>query len=362
VPPGESSLRLASFPVPGDDPPAYIELLHAAVAERGIRHVRAARLGPRLARESRDRPDVVHLHWIEYLVRGPGSGPRALARSGARTARLAAGLRLLRRHGVGIVWTVHNLQPHESSYPRLEAAAVRATAQSAHRLIVHSNHARKRVAEAYGQDAKLTVIPHGNFIGSYPPPRHSREEVRAMLGLSRDAFAFLIFGQVRRYKRIPEAIAAFRALPSNDVALVVAGSAWDTGEREAVQHAAAGDPRIRLRLGFVPNEDIRELHLAVDAAVLAYHELFSSGALLLALSLGVPAVVPVVGSALEVATPPAVEPFEDGGFMQALETMTTGDHSARRAAAQAAAEGAGWQGIGERTALVYREASQEAAR
>jgi beta-1,4-mannosyltransferase len=363
VPPGDSPLRLALFPAPGPDASPYIELLHAAVADHDVRLLGPARLAPGLARPGPDRPDVVHVHWIEYLVRAQGNGPGAFARAGARTTRLIAGLSRLRRGGVGIVWTVHNLRPHESSHPRLEAAAMRAAARSAHRLIVHSNHARELVAEVYGHDAKVTVVPHGNFIGHYPAPRRSRDEARATLAVPSDAFTFLLFGQVRRYKRVPEAIAAFRSLRGDHLALVVAGSAWDPTERAAVEQAAADDPRVILRLGFVPDEEISELHLAADAAVLGYQDLFSSGALLLALSLGVPTVVPAYGSALEVATPPAVELFgDDCTLAEALEAMTTGDQAARRAAARTAAEAADWQSIGRRTAAIYRESATEAAK
>jgi glycosyltransferase involved in cell wall biosynthesis len=98
------------------------------------------------------------------------------------------------------------------------------------------------------------------------------------------------------------------------------------------------------------------LHTAADAAVVGYREVFSSAALLLALSLGLPTVVPAEGSALEVATPPAVEPFAAGRLVDALEAVQTGDAQARREAALAAARAADWEAIGRRTATIYRQA------
>jgi glycosyltransferase involved in cell wall biosynthesis len=355
-----TAVRVSSFPAPGEDAPPYIDLLHGALARHDVALLPPARLGPALARRGPRHPDAVHLHWIEYLVRADGEGLQATARATARAARLMAALATLRRRGVGVVWTVHNLRPHEARRPRLEAAAMHATARVAHRIVVHSHHARERVASVYGQREKLEVVPHGHFIGRYPPARRSRDEARAAIGLAPGSFAFLVFGQVRRYKRVPETIAAFRALRRDDVALIVAGSAWDAQERAAVERAAAGDPRIVLRLGFVPDEDVAELHLAADAAVLAYRELFSSGALLLALSLGVPTVVPAYGSALETAAAPAVQEFAEGGLADALEAMTRGDRERSYAAALAAARAADWEAIGARTAEIYRAAAREA--
>jgi beta-1,4-mannosyltransferase len=360
--PRASPLRMASFPTAEGAPPPYVQLLHGALAAHDVDLLPAARLDPSLAHAGSGRPDVVHLHWIEYIVRSGGTGAAAGIRAAVRTARLVAGLWALRRAGTAIVWTVHNLRAHESRHPRLEHAAMRATARFANTIVVHSEHARRQVESTYGHGRELQVLPHGNFTGYYPPPRRSRHELRAALGLPDETFTFLVFGQVRGYKRIPEMVAAFRQLRGADVALIVAGSAWDPIERSAVQAAADGDPRIRLRLEFVPDEEVAELHVAADAAVLGYREVFSSGALLLALSLGLPAVVPDHGSALEVAQPPAVEPFQAGRLVEALEAIRTGDQAARRAAAHAAAGAADWDAIAQRTAAIYREAVSEAAR
>jgi glycosyltransferase involved in cell wall biosynthesis len=358
--PRTAPLRMASFPTPDNPPAPYLELLHAALASHSVDLVPVARFNRSLARSGSGRPDVVHLHWIEYLVRSGGTGASADIRAAVATARLTAALWALQRTGTAIVWTVHNLRPHESGHSRLEEAAMRATARFANKIIVHSEHARRQVERTYGHRSKLQIVPHGNFAGYYPPPRRSRHELRTSLGLSDDTFTFLVFGQVRRYKRIPETVAAFRRLRGTDVALIVAGSPSDPIERAAVEEAVDDDPRIRLRLDFVPDEEVTELHLAADAAVLGYREVFSSGALLLALSLGLPAVVPDRGSALEVAGPPAVELFKSGRLGDALNAVRAGDHARRRAAAQAAGDAADWDAIGRRTAAIYREAVAEA--
>src|SRR3954469_12966718 len=60
------SLRVASFPRPGDGTHDYIDLLADPLADEGMQLLGPSRFGPSLA--GRDRPDVVHLHWIEYLM------------------------------------------------------------------------------------------------------------------------------------------------------------------------------------------------------------------------------------------------------------------------------------------------------
>jgi beta-1,4-mannosyltransferase len=342
-----AAVRMALLPSPETPPHAYIARLTSALADHEVEVVNPADV---------PAPDVVHVHWFEYMVRSDRSGVEGVARSVVRTARYALLLLRFRRMGTAIVWTVHNLAPHERAYPRLEDRAMRATARLADAIIVHSEYARSRVVETFGHAAKVHVVPLGNFLGYYPHPRRSREAVRDELGLAARTFAFLAFGQIRRYKRLPETVAAFRRLPGSNVALIVAGLAVDADEGAAIEEAAREDPRIVLRLGLVPDDEVTELHAAADAAVVGYREVFSSAALLLALSLGLPVVAPAEGSALEIATPPAVEPFEAGQLADALEAVQTGDPQARREAALAAARKADWDAIAQRTAAIYREA------
>jgi glycosyltransferase involved in cell wall biosynthesis len=339
-------LTVAPFPPPPADGSApYLELLYGALARRDV-EVKPLRSVRDAAAD--DDVDVVHLHWLEYLTRS-GQGP---ARDWVRGARLMRALRGLGRSGKRVVWTVHNLRPHERRSPRLEDAVARAALRSSDWVIAHSNYAARRVAETYGGEDRLAVVPHGNFIGFYPQAERSLEQIRAGLGVPREAFLYLAFGQLRRYKRVHDAVRAFRQVADDDARMLVAGSAWDARARDELLDAAEGDERVLLELRHVPDERVAELHHAADAVVLPYPRLFSSGALLLALSFGVPAVVPAEGGA-DVAEPPAIETFEEGDLAGALRRVREGDGRARHRAARAAAERVDWDAIADRTLELY---------
>jgi glycosyltransferase involved in cell wall biosynthesis len=81
---------------------------------------------------------------------------------------------------------------------------------------------------------------------------------------------------------------------------------------------------------------------------------FSSGALLLALSFGLPVVAPYVGTAAELVGTEAGELFRPGGLTAALGSARTADHPARAAAATAVARRYGWDRVGTETAALYR--------
>jgi beta-1,4-mannosyltransferase len=335
------ALRLAPFPAEGDAP--YLRMLHGALAERDVTVLDMGGV-PEAAGPA--DVDVVHLHWLEYLVRG------GRVRSLVRGLRLAAALRRLARSSTRLVWTAHNLRPHERRNPYVEEMVTRSALRHADTVIAHSDYAARRMTETYGVERPIEVVPHGNFVGFYPQPSRSREEARAELGLPPEGFTYLVFGQVRPYKRIPEAIAAFGAVGDPEARLVIAGAASDAALAAELKAAAAGDPRVILRLEHVPDEEVADLHQAADACVLPYRQVFSSGALLLALSLGLPAVTPWEGSA-EIAGPPAIEPFEEGRLADALRAVRRGDQAERRRAARAAAARFDWDGVADRTIELY---------
>jgi glycosyltransferase involved in cell wall biosynthesis len=197
------------------------------------------------------------------------------------------------------------------------------------------------------------VAPHGHYVGAYGEANGDRSARRHALGLPDDAFVFLVFGQLRAYKRVGDAIRAFRALESERAHLVVAGSPLSDAVRDDVVAAAGDDPRVHLRLGFVRDDEVAGLHRAADAAIVAYPEVFSSGALLLALSQGLPVVAPRESSAPEVAGPQAVEAFAPGGLTEALARASGDGAPARRDAALAAAERHSWDVTAARVRDAY---------
>ena len=76
------------------------------------------------------------------------------------------------------------------------------------------------------------MIPHPNYVGVFPIERRSRTSIRGALEIPQDAFAFLAFGQVRPYKRLPELVEAFSTLDGDDLRLIIAGKPVVTSEVE----------------------------------------------------------------------------------------------------------------------------------
>ena len=344
--------RLRVLHVPRTEAPtSYVALLSRALEAQGVRSAPPA---DSLWRLGRGRSvDVVHLHWLEFVAPSDGRPVTGLLRTLVRQARLAGGIAWLRLRGIKVVWTVHNLAPHEPVRPRLERLLGRVVSRLADRVIAHSGYARSRIQDRWGRATPVAVIPHPNYTGVFPADDRPRAEIRRSMGLPEDAFVFLAFGQVRPYKRLPELVEAFTMLDGAGLRLVIAGKPVVASEAERLRQAAAADARVVLDLRQIPDADVAGLHRAADAGVLAYRDVFSSGALMLALSQGLPVVVPDEGTAREIAGEDASESYPPGGLAAALHRMRASDAQAGTVAALAVAERYGWSRAGAETAALY---------
>jgi len=71
--------------------------------------------------------------------------------------------------------------------------------QSVDRLIVHNNASREELVKLGVDPAKISVIPHGNYLAKVPALMNP-VEARSVLGIRQDAKVALFFGQIKQVK------------------------------------------------------------------------------------------------------------------------------------------------------------------
>ena len=182
------------------------------------------------------------------------------------------------------MWTVHQVDPHERAAGGLDTLGARVLASSADVLVAHDDATAAQVHRLPGGPRQVTVVPHGSYIGVYPAG-HTRQEMKKSLESprihsrsSRSASSAATSPSISCSRRFGR--------PPFDAALVIAGNAKDPSVADAIRSAAARDPRIRFRSGFVPADGVAELFGACDVAVSARTDGGTSGSLILALSMG----------------------------------------------------------------------------
>ena len=284
-------MRVLAWPAAtGRKDSPYPFLLASALEARGVvvDEFSLRRLGT-------GRYDIVHVHWPDSILYRP-----TVREAAARVAALIPLLHVARRRGARLVWTVHNLRSHERHYPRVAATW--------HRGFLPQVDGWISLTEAGVGDATRAlprlagrphaVIPSGHFASEYPGTV-DRAEARRLLDIADEAPTVLFFGQIRGYKNVPGLIRAFRGIADSNAVLVVAGRPLSEDLADEVRAAAAGDDRIRLRLGFVDAGDVQALLRSADLVVLPYTEIFNSGSAVLAVTFACPVLVPGFGALAE---------------------------------------------------------------
>jgi glycosyltransferase involved in cell wall biosynthesis len=338
----------------------YQRLLYEHLEAHGYRVAPESWLRFRWLWRSRREVGVLHFHWPQsywHHDRGPAALrlPLSYLKLGLVAARLAAARAL----GYRVVWTVHQVYPHDVAHPRLERAGARTLAAFSHVLIAHDESTRADASRKLGRLARSTaIVPHGSYVGVYAPGR-PRDAVRAELGSAADELVFICFGNLRAYKDVSFLLDAFRATPVKEAALLVVGPAGDDGVTADVLAAAAADARVKPRLGYLPDDQVAEHFGAADVAIVARNDGGTSGAVVLALSLGVPVVAPRRPAYVELLGSERAgwlfEPGDRASLRAALERAAADGRAGRAAKAAAARERAAelnWPDIAARTAAL----------
>ncbi|MCX7826087.1 MAG: glycosyltransferase family 4 protein [Verrucomicrobiae bacterium] len=268
----------------------YNSLLYRPMAGLGVRvdEFDAGRL-------LRGGYDVLHLHWPDASL-----NLRSSMKCFVRTCLMLGLLRLARLRGTKLVWTMHNLKSHEAPHPRVERFFWRRFPRLLDGYISLSEAGRETALEQLPALQSLPgfVVPHGHYRGVYPD-EVTRAQARQQLGVSAKSPVLLYLGLIRPYKNVPHLIRTFRSLSDPEAVLMVAGKPFAPTLSEEIKSAAAGDARVRLFLGFIPDAELQRYLRAADLVVLPFTEFSNSGSALLALSFDCPILMPRKGAVEE---------------------------------------------------------------
>lgn len=298
-----------------------------------------------------------HLHWEDAVYRAE----RTEAQAEQACERFLSSAERFVAEGGRLVWTVHNLEPHDRLDPGCHDRLWRSLPRLAHAVIAHSPAAAGAVAGRCGPECPgIRVLPHGNYAAIHRAPG-SRAEGRRRLDMPDEATLFLFFGKVRAYKGVDGLIDAFDLLDREDAFLAVAGRQHESLALDGLPERTRS--RIRVRGGDVPADEVPDLFAAADFAVLPYRRILTSGSLLLAFTLRRPVIAPAFDTVAELVEDGRngilYDPHDPWGLPEALRRAASLTAGERERMAEAAGETAGrcdWGPIGDAFAAILSPA------
>lgn len=294
------------------------------------------------------RYDLVHLHWPEYLTKHNSWYLRGLS-------RLLTALWIVRIYTfkTPIVRTVHNKRPHDNLVNPIDSFLLNLLERRCRANIWMQEPALCGVP----RPTDYSVIPHGDYrpwIDRIAPrlplddpasPKHLKLPMK-----------LLCFGILKAYKNIEEPISAIRQSPDINTKFRIMGSAPDQSYIENLRTCAGADPRIEIEPGRVPDDQLISHILDSNYVIVPYPDLFNSGVVLLALSLGRPVVLrenPITRALREEFGSEWVHTYPDHFDRTVLESLFSAPPL--EATAPFWGEWRSWRSIGQRHSDLYQQ-------
>lgn len=236
--------------------------------------------------------DIIHFHWPDGYINQSG-----LLKTLQRIFVLACVIIIAKIKSARIIWTVHNIFPHDAYHPQLSASFMHWFAKRCDGLIFMSEPSQKAFFGLYNlhKIPHQAIIPHGHYRESYHVPI-DQQHAKQQLGLADNKQVLLAFGMIKPYKNIDTLIKAFNQAQPENTLLVIAGNPESRQLADSLLKLKGDNQNIHLFLTFIADEQLPVFLSAADIVILPYKNIFNSGALLLALSFNKPVIAPRIGA------------------------------------------------------------------
>lgn len=290
----EAPVVLGYHPVARMNP--FQALLYRSAFERGFAPVplysRSSFESLAAARRMGARP-MLHLHWTSEVLRGVSDVEEARNAKKAFLEELGG----LRESGVDLIWTVHNVLPHDCGYAEVESELRADLASIAMAVHVMNPRTREYTQPHYPlPDDRTFQVPHPSYLGAYPNHMDARM-VRFDLGFEPDDLVVGVLGSIQAYKgigRFLDALDEARLAEPRLRSLVAGIPGTDAASQDLVMRLEA-DENILSVPRRLDDGALARLLTALDALVLPYDASLNSGAALLGITFGLPIVAPRLG-------------------------------------------------------------------
>lgn len=216
-------------------------------------------------------------------------------------------MKVLKILGFTIVYTAHDLLPHDSNLQDYQSTFRKIYCVS-DKIIVHSENNKKDIVEMFRIDPKkVYVVLHGSFDMFYTDKNITRDIARKEIGIPNEKKVILFFGSIRKYKGLEYLVSAFQKIKEelDNTILLIVGNIYNGNNEDFKFYSdlidlISHDNDIICINTYVHFEKINSYFLASDVVVLPYIKTYTSGILLAAYAAGRPAIVTDTGALSEV--------------------------------------------------------------
>lgn len=229
---------------------------------------------------------VLHLNWTAPV----SQRAQDVVASMTEVRRALDELARFRELGGRIIWTIHNVLPHELRFLAPELVLCQGIATLAHTIMVMNPDTARLVSDWYTLSPEKTIqIDHPSYLGRFPNTV-SRADARRAHGLSPDDVVLLFVGSVRPYKGLEDLLPAFDRAHANcdRLKLLIAGPPGPGYSRGQIDELLSPRAGLVTEVGYVAPDRMQYWCNAADVMVLPYRESLNVSVVSLAATFGLP--------------------------------------------------------------------------
>lgn len=332
----------------------YWKLLVTSLSKKGIFFIFNARLSIRWLWKNRKKVRIVHFHWPEQFY-----SANKFTSYLKNSLSFIFFLLFIKFLGYNLIWTVHNVLPHNTKYRKLSFINNFILANLADVLVIHGESIRPFIKKMYLRKRNIFIIPHGNYI-KYYKNNTSKEIARKLLSLNTKEFVYLYFGLIREYKGVFDLVNSFKKLKtlkkfSDNEKLIIVGKPENKEIKENLIKETKDDEDIILNLSFISNDEVQVYFNAADVVVFPFKDITTSGSFFLALSFGKPVIALKKGIFIDYSNKKiGLFPEDESQFNDALVKIKKLDIRTLSHNAKEEAKKVSWSKIAEDYKRIYK--------
>ncbi len=197
--------------------------------------------------------------------------------------------------GVKMVWTPHNITPHDMKWSILHKICRRFFAWNMEWVRVFSKQSIPKFSDELKIKSEFfKVVPEGSYVDYYKNDI-GKVESRDFLNLPQDSRIYMYFGLVKPYKGVIELIESFKMLEQKNLYLLIVGKCSDKSYYQQLNTIISDRYNIRIVNKFIPDDEIQFYFNAIDVVVLPFKKIENSGSVILSMGFKKPIIAPKSG-------------------------------------------------------------------
>lgn len=232
---------------------------------------------------------IFHLHWQHFQV----PIRNIFLSTYLSTIYAIYFILLVKILGFRLVWTIHNITPHEKRFID-DLLITKFIVGMSVNCIVHSDGTKLQLSQLGIDTENIKVIQLGSYDGVYENVI-TQNDARHKLNIEMDSFVFLFFGQIRAYKGVDILLKNFSSLlpEDNKIKLIIAGKCYDSSIRKEIEkYKRILQNSLVTHLSYISDDEVQLYMNVADISVIPFKKITTSASILLAMSFGLPVIYP----------------------------------------------------------------------